>query len=70
MDATLFQNTRKSAEQLAQTERIERVRVSKAGIPDEVLKINGTTPKSKGTGVTRSIYENVNGLSNRLSDND
>ncbi len=70
VDATLFQNTRKSKEQLAQTERMERVRVSKAGIPDEVLKIHGTTPKSKREGVTRLIYENVNGLSNRLSNNE
>ncbi len=65
-------NTRESEEQLAQTEWMERVRVSKAGIPDEVLKIHGTTPKSKGEGegVTRLIYENVNGLSNRLSNNE
>jgi hypothetical protein len=70
VDVTLFQNTRESKEQLAQTERMERVRVSEAGIPDEVLKIHGTTPKSKGEGVTRLIYENVNGLSNRLSNNE
>ncbi len=49
---------------------MERVRVSEAGIPDEVLKIHGTAPKSKGEGVIRLIYENVNGLSNRLSDNE
>jgi hypothetical protein len=70
VDAMLFQNTRESEEQLAQKERMERVRVSEAGIPDEVLKIHGTAPTSKGEGVTRLIYENVNGLSNRLSYNE
>jgi hypothetical protein len=70
VDVILLQNTRESEEQLAQTEWMERVRVSDTGIPDKVLRIHGTAPKSKREGVTRLIYKNVNGLNNRLSDNE
>jgi hypothetical protein len=33
-------------------------------------KIHGATPGSKGEGVTRLIYENVNGLNNRMCNNE
>ncbi len=39
------------------------------GISDEVLQVPGVAPSSKGKGVVRLIYENVNGLSNKLSNN-
>jgi hypothetical protein len=34
-----------------------------------VLKVRGTAPRSKGKGVARLIYENMNGINNRLSNN-
>jgi hypothetical protein len=37
---------------------------------DEVLKVHGVAPASKGEEIIRMIYENVNGISNRLSDNE
>jgi hypothetical protein len=37
------------------------------GISEE---IHGVAPPSKGKGVVRLIYENVNCLSNKLSNND
>ncbi len=40
------------------------------GISEEVLQVHGVTPPSKGKGVVRLIYENVNGISNKLSNND
>jgi hypothetical protein len=70
VDATIFEKSKVNAEELERTERMERIRVSEAGIPDEVLKVHGSAPKSKGEGITRLIYENVNGLNNRLCDNE
>jgi hypothetical protein len=49
---------------------VEKIRVREAGVPDEVLQVHGIAPKSKGAGVTRLIYKNVNGFSNRLSNNE
>ncbi len=40
------------------------------GISEEVLQVHGVAPPSKGKGVVRLIYENMNGLSNKLSNND
>ena len=37
---------------------------------DDRLKIHGLLPAKKGEGITRLIYENVNGINNRLSNND
>lgn len=51
-------------------EQQERIRVREAGIPDEVLNIHGTFPGSKSEGTTRLIYENIDGLNNRLSKNE
>ena len=39
-------------------------------VSDEVLKIHSIAPMSKGEGVTRLIYENANGISNKLSNNE
>ncbi len=35
-----------------------------------MLQVDGVGPQRKGKGVIRLIYENVNGLSNKLSDNE
>jgi hypothetical protein len=70
MDVTIFDKSKENVEELERTERMERIRVSEAGIPDDVLRVHGTAPKSKGEGITRLIYENVNGLNNRLCDNE
>ena len=37
---------------------------------DKVLKVHGVAPTSKGEGIIRLIYENANGFSNRLSNNE
>ena len=54
----------------------EQVRVARSelhelrGISDEVLGVHGTAPGSKPEGVTRLVYENVNGLKCQWSNND
>jgi hypothetical protein len=65
----LLQSEREINERLALTEHQERNRVMELGISEEVLQVHGVAPSSKGKGVGRLIYENVNGLSNRLSNN-
>ena len=37
---------------------------------DEVLQVHGTAPGMKADGVFRLVYENCNGLLNKISDND
>ncbi len=44
--------------------------VEELGILDNVLKIHGVAPASKGEVIIHMIYENANGISNRLSDNE
>jgi hypothetical protein len=48
----------------------ERGRVEELGILEEVLQVHGVAPASKGESVIRLIYENVNGISNKLSNNE
>jgi hypothetical protein len=66
----LLHNDSEISEQLAITEHQERNRVMELGILEEVLQVHGVAPQRKGEGVIRLIYENVNGLSNKLSDNE
>jgi hypothetical protein len=40
------------------------------GFPEEVLQIHGVAPASKPEKVTRLIYENANGISNKMCNND
>ncbi len=40
------------------------------GVPEEEFRIHGVAPASKLEGVIRLIYENVNGISNKLSNNE
>jgi hypothetical protein len=56
--------------QLALTEHQEQNRVMELEISEEVLQVHGVAPSSKGKGVVRLIYENMNGLSNKLSNDD
>ncbi len=48
----------------------EKGRVEELGILDKVLKVHGVAPISKGEGIIHLIYENANGFSNRLSNNE
>jgi hypothetical protein len=41
-----------------------------AGVKDELLRVHGVAPGTKLDGVVRLIYENLNGLNARLSDNE
>ncbi len=43
--------------------------MTELGISEEVLQVHRVAPPSKGEGVVRLIYENMNGLSNKLSNN-
>jgi hypothetical protein len=38
-------------------------------VPDYLLKIHGVPPGRKGEGITRLMYENLNGLQSTLSSN-
>ena len=44
--------------------------IREISITDERLKIHGRFPPKKGDGTIRLIYENANGINNRLSNND
>jgi hypothetical protein len=66
----LLHNESEISEQLAITEHQERNRVMELGILEEVLQVHGVALQSKGEGVIRLIYENVNGLSNKLCNNE
>ena len=37
-----------------------------AGIADELLEVHGVAPNRKAEGVTRLLYENVDGTNNRI----
>jgi hypothetical protein len=69
VDASLFHSTKENEKQRSATEQQERRRVREAVVSDDVLRIHGMALGSKGGGITRLIYENVNGLSNRITDN-
>jgi hypothetical protein len=62
----LLHNESEISEQLAITEHQERNKVMELGILEEVLQVHRVALQSKGEGVIRLIYENVNGLSNKL----
>jgi hypothetical protein len=36
------------------------------GVSDEVLQVHGVLPGRKEEGITRLLYENANGIHNRL----
>ena len=43
---------------------------SALGVQEEVLQVHGMAPGTKGEGVTRLIYENLDGLANKISENE
>jgi hypothetical protein len=54
---------------VALVELQEKVRVKELRISKEVLNVHRVAPAMKGEGIICLIYENANGFSNRLSDN-
>jgi hypothetical protein len=60
----------KTNEQVTLVELQEKGRVEELGILDKVLKVHRVSPASKGKRIICMIYENVNGISNRLSNNE
>ncbi len=62
-------NNNENTEQIALIEQQERSRVTELGVPEEVLRIHGAALAKKAEGVIRLIYENVNGISNKLNNN-
>ncbi len=55
----------RSQEEVQQQEEID-IR----GVSDEVLQVHGVLPRRKEEGITRLLYENANGIPNRLMGND
>ena len=41
-----------------------------AGVADELLEVHGVAPGKKSKGVTRLIYWNVDGINNRIGENE
>ncbi len=55
--------------QTEQDVRLEEI-LSAMGVQDEVLQVHGVVPGRKADGVVRLIYENLDGLSNKISGNE
>jgi hypothetical protein len=70
VNSLLLLNETEGKEQATLVELQEKGRVDELGISDEVLKVHCVAPASKGEGIICMIYENANGISNRLSDNE
>ncbi len=70
VDSSLLFNGTEVNERVALVGLQEKGRVEELGISDEVLKVHGVAPASKGEGIIRLIYENANRFSNRLSNNE
>jgi hypothetical protein len=70
VDASFLCPSNKNTKQIAIIAQQERNMVIELGVPEEVLRIRGVVPVSKVEGVIRLIYENVNSISNKLSNND
>jgi hypothetical protein len=66
IDSSLLCNNYENKERLALAEQQEGNRVTGLGVPEEVLLIHGAAPATKPEGVIRLIYENANGISNKL----
>jgi hypothetical protein len=65
-----FLSVEEKHERNALIEQQEKNRERELGLPDEVLWVHGVAPASKGKGIIWLIYKNMNGISNRMSDND
>ena len=68
INSTLLSYRTDMNERVALVELQEKVRDEELGISEEVLKVHGVAPATKGEGIIHLIYENANGFSNRLSD--
>jgi len=53
-----------------ETEQQEISEMNNITLPEEILQVHGYAPSKKVDGMVRLIYENVNGLQNRLSGNE
>jgi hypothetical protein len=69
IDSSLLCNNYKNKERLALAEQQEGNRVTGLGVPEEVLLIHRAAPATT-EGVIRLIYENANGISNKLCNNE
>ncbi len=70
IESSLLCNNYENKEQLALAEQQEGNRVTGLGVPEEVLLIHGAAPATKPEGVIWLIYENANGISNKLCNNE
>jgi hypothetical protein len=48
---------------------LQQERIDVRGISEEVLQVHGVLPGRKEEGITRLMYENANGSSNRMGGN-
>ncbi len=69
IDASFLCNNNENSKRIALAEQHKRNSVTELG-PEEVLRTHGVAPMSKAEGVIQLIYENANGINNKLSDND
>jgi hypothetical protein len=70
VNSSLLLNGTEANKRATLVELQEKGWVEKLGILDKVIKVYRVAPASKGGGIIRMIYENANGISNRLSDNE
>jgi hypothetical protein len=49
---------------------MEKEEVINIKVPEEVLQVHGHAPPKKAEGTIRLIYENINGLCNRMIKNE
>jgi hypothetical protein len=57
-------------EQLVLIQQQEINNLREYGITEDVQRIHGILPASKGEGIIRLLYENANGINNRISNTD
>jgi hypothetical protein len=65
-----FLSVQEKRERYTLIEQQEKNRVREFGLPDKVLRVHGVAPASKGEGIIHLIYKNMNGISNKMSNND
>jgi hypothetical protein len=68
-DTSFLCNSNENTKQIVLVGQQERNRVTEISVPEEVLQIHGVAPANKLEGVIQIIYENINGISNWLSNN-
>ena len=63
------QQTKTATDSLERIEIEIKEMVEMAGLSEEILEVHGIAPGKKPEGVPRWIYENLNGLNNRIGGN-